>query len=69
MTGSYILCNKLRNNGLMTDWGLCESIVDICVFHSINRQKTAILGRRTTVYTESLHKEEALMDRLGKHID
>nr|DAE21931.1 MAG TPA: hypothetical protein [Siphoviridae sp. ctOWj17] len=24
MAGSYILCNKLHNNGLMTDWGLSE---------------------------------------------
>lgn len=60
MAGSYILCNKLHNNGLMTDWGLCESIVDICVFHAINRQKTDILRRRTTVYTESLHKRRSL---------
>ena len=22
MTGSYILCNQLHRNGLMTDWGL-----------------------------------------------
>ena len=27
MAEIYILCNKLHNNGLMTDWGLCESIV------------------------------------------
>ena len=57
MAGSYILCNKLHNNGLMTDWELCESIVDICVFHSINLQKTAILRARMTVYAESSHKK------------
>ena len=28
MAGSYILCNKLHNNGLMTDWELCESLVE-----------------------------------------
>ena len=29
MTGSYLLYNQLHYNGLMTDWGLCNTLISL----------------------------------------
>ena len=48
MAGSYVLCNKLHHNGLMTDWvlmSICPILVPIAnySFLTIAKEKLSFL--------------------------